>query len=314
MNKPSNKVILILISSVVVVSVPIYLSIKENRLNKEGVFVPTVPVLTEQKRQDADNDGLLDWEEDLWGTDILNPDTDNDGTLDGDEVRKGRNPLVVGPNDFVELDSSEYFLIEQKKASDNFEEGSLSDNLSKKLFKDFFTIEDDGTLGTKGGAETLEKIVTDATNEVVFTQNYSSSDIQTFNSENVEGIINYGNSLSELEIQKITALAEIPESENSPTKIVAIISNHQESLSNIVVPGDLLNTHLSIINDYGVFNEALANLEKYENDPVKAVVSIKALEEIQLNQEESFISIAEYFRNRGIIFNEEQIGILWNQY
>jgi len=44
---------------------------------------------------DSDNDGLLDFEEDLYGTDSFNPDTDNDGLTDGDEVHVyGTDPLA----------------------------------------------------------------------------------------------------------------------------------------------------------------------------------------------------------------------------
>ncbi len=43
--------------------------------------------------QDTDADGLYDWEEVLYNTDIHNPDTDNDGVSDGAEVRRGGNPL-----------------------------------------------------------------------------------------------------------------------------------------------------------------------------------------------------------------------------
>jgi hypothetical protein len=314
MNIPSKKVISVLAISIAVVSVPIYLSIKNDKLNISGVFVPKSPVLTDQKRQDADNDNLLDWEEDLWGTDMLNPDTDGDGTLDGDEVRKGRNPLIVGPNDFVSIDSGEYYLIEQKKASDGFQEGSITDNLSKRLFTDFFTIEDDGSLGTKGGNETLQQLLNQSLNEVVFTQKYTSDDIKTFDASNIEKLTTYGEKVADLEIQKLIALSIIPENENSPDKIISIISKHQNDLVNIEVPSNLLITHLSIVNDYGVFNEALSNIDKHQNDPIKAVVSLRALEEVQLNQEITFSGLAEYFRSRGIIFNEEQTGILWNQY
>jgi outer membrane protein OmpA-like peptidoglycan-associated protein len=46
--------------------------------------------------KDADNDGLMDKEEQALGTDPLNPDTDGDGLNDFDEVRKyTTNPLVV---------------------------------------------------------------------------------------------------------------------------------------------------------------------------------------------------------------------------
>lgn len=50
---------------------------------------------------DSDNDGLKDWEEPLYKTDLQNPDTDDDGTNDGDEIKQNRDPLKKGPNDKI---------------------------------------------------------------------------------------------------------------------------------------------------------------------------------------------------------------------
>ncbi len=47
---------------------------------------------------DTDHDGLLNWEEKLWGTDPNNPDTDGDGTSDGEEVKEGRDPTKKPPD------------------------------------------------------------------------------------------------------------------------------------------------------------------------------------------------------------------------
>lgn len=48
---------------------------------------------------DEDGDGLSNADETRWGTDPKNEDTDGDGTKDGDEVAASRNPTVAGPND-----------------------------------------------------------------------------------------------------------------------------------------------------------------------------------------------------------------------
>lgn len=53
--------------------------------------------------KDSDNDGLKDWQEELYKTDPYNPDTDGDGYLDGEEVNSGHNPLVKAPGDEVLL-------------------------------------------------------------------------------------------------------------------------------------------------------------------------------------------------------------------
>ena len=45
---------------------------------------------------DTDKDGLPDYMENLYGTDLNNPDTDGDGYKDGEEVESGYDPLLSG--------------------------------------------------------------------------------------------------------------------------------------------------------------------------------------------------------------------------
>lgn len=71
--------------------------------------------------KDTDNDGLKDWEENLYKTDPLNYDTDADGYLDGEEINSGHNPLIKGPNDnqvFFPLPIGDKYNITNKVFSD----------------------------------------------------------------------------------------------------------------------------------------------------------------------------------------------------
>mgnify|MGYP001618473286 FL=1 len=51
---------------------------------------------------DPDNDGLKNWEEEIYKTDPRNPDSDGDGYLDGEEVASGYDPAIKSPNDALE--------------------------------------------------------------------------------------------------------------------------------------------------------------------------------------------------------------------
>ena len=76
---------------------------------------------------DVDNDGLPQWEEEIYGTDPQNKDTDGDGTPDGEEVRNRRNPLVRGPDDLVSVNQT----------ISGGASASSSGNLTQKLFEEF---------------------------------------------------------------------------------------------------------------------------------------------------------------------------------
>lgn len=61
---------------------------------------------------DSDGDGLLDWEEELWGTDKERQDTDGDGTPDGEEVASRRDPRKAGTGDSLD---TPLVIVEQKE-------------------------------------------------------------------------------------------------------------------------------------------------------------------------------------------------------
>ncbi len=84
---------------------------------------------------DSDNDGLRDWEEELFGTDPHNPDTDSDGYLDGEEVDSGHNPLVKAPGDklsFNPLPLGEKYNITQKVLDEETMESILKAYITEK--------------------------------------------------------------------------------------------------------------------------------------------------------------------------------------
>ena len=311
---PSKKVIVTatVVTALVVLIIGVSIKNKDAILNS-GIFVNKSPSLNSNSEADLDDDGLLDWEEDMWGTDMSNPDTDGDGTQDGEEVRRGRNPLISGPDDFVEITNPEYFLVEQKQVSDNFEEGTVSDNLSKSLFSNFLKIEEDGSLGTLGSDADLTDIVSQAAGQVKFTDEYTISDINTFDANNIELLTTYANKLAQLEINKLISLAGMGENPTGDDTI-NIINDHHMNLISMNVPDTLAEIHLSITNDYSTFSEAVKNLDKNQADPVKAMISVQEVEGIQIRQSTHFSTLASYFRERGIIFNDNEEGILWNQY
>lgn len=61
-------------------------------------------IVENKEYKDSDGDGLYDWQEVLYQTDIEKFDTDGDGVGDGNEVKNGRNPLVFGDGQEDEIE------------------------------------------------------------------------------------------------------------------------------------------------------------------------------------------------------------------
>ena len=100
---------------------------------------------TDNSSSDSDGDGLLDWEESLWGTDPLKYDTDGDGTSDKDEINQNRDPLVPGPND-ENIDLQDKLL--SKIQERNLDEDGLTNKVANSFASTYFNSRSGGELTT----------------------------------------------------------------------------------------------------------------------------------------------------------------------
>ena len=100
MKKTKIHSILIILDVVLIIGGVVFVLKYSSRESLLGInFGSKNSKISQENFKDSDNDGLRDWEEELFGTDINNPDTDGDGYLDGEEVDSGHNPLVKAPGD-----------------------------------------------------------------------------------------------------------------------------------------------------------------------------------------------------------------------
>ncbi len=89
--------------------------------------------VAEKNNGDTDLDGLLDWEEELYKTDIENPDTDNDGVSDKDEVDQNRSPIIFGPGleeDLKDLVRQKDFIQKSLDVPENLDDVKVSENVN----------------------------------------------------------------------------------------------------------------------------------------------------------------------------------------
>lgn len=94
---------------------------------ERAVASPSSALRTQIIEKDSDGDGLLDWEETLWGTDPFVIDSDGDGILDGEFVASRKANKT--PEEIVE-----------------FESLSFTSQFSRTFFAEYLQYQSDGEL------------------------------------------------------------------------------------------------------------------------------------------------------------------------
>ena len=272
--------------------------------------------------QDSDNDGLKDWEEQLWKTDPKKPDTDGDGALDGDEVSAARDPLLSGPNDLLENISgtpsgnktptlgdeliqdfiSSYLIargITGDEALNNDQKVALVSVFGTKLLSEVDAISDIYT--EKDIIVSLSRNSKEYLNELAATTNRSFRDLN--GSQGAElGIVQ--NALSTQNMQKIQELKKY-------------ISGYQaliEYLKKDRVPSAFVSAHTKLLNASNNLMRADQAMLALETDPVQAMIGLKIYEREVGKLIEWLKLLKTKIDEEKIIFSSSDSGSLFYKY
>ena len=269
-------------------------------------FIPSGTLIS----PDTDSDGLLDWEENFRGTDMNNPDTDGDGTLDGEEVRSGRDPLVAGPDDYIGTPSAILFDDVQ------YTPGSLSEGVATNFVSNYLSLKDSGQLTDENKNQLVQQITKESQEFSEIKDKYSVFDLKTFSDYEKEDIREYGNSFASVFIEYHVTLTSIKNKDDAiyiETMSRLFISLADE-LSKIPTPTGVVDAHLDFINNTNRVGQILLLLNQAEQDPLRALYSIKQYQEVSAEQPKLFVSIANYFRANDILFSDGDPGIMWHNF
>ena len=281
MKAPSIKVSIIFLITILIVTSIISFTNYKKKLPKEeiqnsksGELNLSIEI-TKDPSLDSDNDGLLDWEESLWGTDPKNPDTDGDGTKDGEEINLNRDPLTPGPND-------ENYDIE-KKISENLEQikvasEGLTNQVALELVNQYFTLKQSGQLDAETKQNLIQQISATAFNEIKFEDVYSINFIETFDPKDEERLITYANNI--VSIQTNTSFQSATLRDNI-TLLSELYVSASQNLVSIEVPNGIVQEHVALANNFYKISEIVKNFGKEKEDPLLAMFTLRIYSEIQ---------------------------------
>jgi hypothetical protein len=238
--------------------------------------------IASEKQTDTDEDGLTDWQERLWGTDIDDSDTDGDGTEDGKEVEQNRDPTVAGPND--SLDRGIEGDDDNQGTSTNITAEIGSEVLPRAVV--LAAAEQSGEDISESDLNRISSSISEKTN-VGNVNLTDSSELTVMREDNPQQYEQYFNQLNDT-LQPINS-----GSGSHPIKVVARaqqqnnleavdlsphILRHKKAIrgiKEISVPQQFLDFHIKSLHALERKLYSLENMNRIADDPVGAVMGIK---------------------------------------
>lgn len=271
---------------------------------------------------DSDRDGLKDWEEELWRTDPLNPDSDQDGTGDAEEIKKGRNPVIAGPNDL--LDSAS---VAAKINPEAQKEVSDTERLARELFATYLSTRQEGLPLTQNEIANIIDTVSASVPEES-PKLFSEKDAEKFGNETSEALRAYGNALgavlkkpwpsreNELAIFERAIQDSNPETARldlvNLTPIALAYGNLGKAIAKLPAPQSGLAVHLRVANTAMEIGNAIGGMGTAFDDQIKTLSSVARYLEAAPRLGESLSALRNFLEIRGISFVENEDGYaLW---
>lgn len=278
---------------------------KDSLLSKTTKF-------SQEDLKDSDNDGLKDWEEELYHTNPRNPDTDGDGYLDGEEVDSGHNPLIKAPGDklvFYPLPLGEKYNITEKILSEEVIGSMLDSYIVQKgeYINDHPEIDSPETFSAFTKQSTLQKMsewaladsypillekAEEAIEEIpeIFNLEIADKDIKISQDNSSEAIKFYLSQLYSFYNSDIFFLQEqgakalelaLKNSDFSQIdKLIKANDEKIESIKEIVVPSLWKENHKKRLKYTIIIRNVFVSFRDIQNDPLKSYVALGEFEKV----------------------------------
>jgi hypothetical protein len=267
--------------------------------------------ISQENFKDSDNDGLRDWEEELFHTDPRNPDTDGDGYLDGEEVDSGYNPLIKSPGDkltFYPLPLGEKYNITKKVLSEEVissmldsyfaQKGEYIDDHSIDSAEIFSALIKQSTIKTMSqralgdiypilfekAQETIDEI------PEIFKVEITDKNIKISEDNSYEAIKLYVSQLYSfynsdiffLQEQGIKALELAFKNRDfsSLDKLIKANDEQIELIKEIIVPYSWKENHKKRLKYTIIIRNIFIALRDIQNDPLKAYIALEEFEKV----------------------------------
>lgn len=273
--------------------------------------------------KDTDNDGLKDWEEALWGTDLSNKDSDGDDTPDGEEVLKNRDPAKKGPNDVLAKPETT-----KMGSPGTIEELTPTDIVARDLFSKYLAAKQDKTSLDSLTEEQIVASVLSRQKEISGkTRQYTEGELIILNDSGPPALREYGNKMGTIiknnlrqEEAEIDILNNAIQKNDKKeiAKLTPIINNYKNVLEGslkVGIPEKALQSHLKFVNAVSEVIFSLEAMGGVFEDPVTAVAYFSAYPKTMTELQSAFAGARDLFMRNNISFDStKDIGNFYAHY
>jgi hypothetical protein len=225
--------------------------------------------------KDTDTDGILDWEESLWGTDPTLKET-TPGTPDATAIEK----IKAQNKDESETANSQ-------NPDDKTPELTQTEKFARELFATTSALNQNGGIDSST-AEQIGAALADKIQNAVQRKIFSLADIKTTTDNSGESIRRYSTALNEIYTKYsdtkdvLSILQEVMTDPNNPdaealeqlNPIILQAGEVIEKLQKITVPQTLSFLHLDLLNSSELVLENVTDLKFFITDPLVAIAAV----------------------------------------
>ncbi len=235
--------------------------------NQNNTPAQVAPVVTTaDSRDDTDGDGLLNWQETLFGTDPTKADTDGDGTSDKDEVAMKADPTKTGVSTVKEYRAPKTF--------------STTDALARELYVDYTQLAAQGSFTAKERNDMLADIAKRNIETPILTQNITRADLHIKTDTPVETytalttiILREATKVKEYELAAFARTVNAGNVTGTPAlkEAATLYANIGRALLVMEVPPTLADKHLALIKSVRALSSTVSLMGTWEGDPLDAL-------------------------------------------
>lgn len=263
---------------------------------------------------DADQDGLRDWQEELWHTDPTLSDTDGDGVLDGVEVARGHDPARPGPNDSL-------LAYEQVVASSTAEDEERVRQFISDYLEEILPEVQETTL--------VSLIYQNEVNATEFDSRYSVNDVRVDPQSTENELRAFGEDIAstfaqyagvtDSEVNEVDIMEEFFLSRNGKVldklEVAEVVyADLREDLLQITAPLDLVDIHLDFINSYDIISRTIGAMREMESKPLRGNFAYQRYLEADLQAQVAYVTLSQIYREVEIVFPEGSAAYIFSMF